>query len=181
MLRPKVIYRNNALQRKKVIYLQNKKSQAAMEFLMTYGWAILVVLVVIGALAYFGVLSPSNFVPETCQFPINLECEDYRVTTPSGNGQIQFTVRNGGGKDVEITKMNASTDNFGSTVSCVNTTSKTLLNGDAKDFTLRGCAIPTDYAGSSKKIKWSVKITWKYFGSSFTHTSNGELMSKVEK
>jgi len=30
-----------------------KKSQAAMEFLMTYGWAILVVLVAIGALAYF--------------------------------------------------------------------------------------------------------------------------------
>jgi len=26
-----------------------KKAQAAMEFLMTYGWAILVVLVVIGA------------------------------------------------------------------------------------------------------------------------------------
>ena len=31
-----------------------KKSQAAMEFLMTYGWAIVIVLVAIGALAYFG-------------------------------------------------------------------------------------------------------------------------------
>ena len=38
----------------------HKKSQAAMEFLMTYGWAILVVLVAIGALAYFGVLSPCS-------------------------------------------------------------------------------------------------------------------------
>jgi len=34
-----------------------KKSQAAMEFLMTYGWAILVVLVALGALAYLAVLS----------------------------------------------------------------------------------------------------------------------------
>jgi hypothetical protein len=34
-----------------------KKSQAAMEFLMTYGWAILVVLVAIGVLAYFGVFN----------------------------------------------------------------------------------------------------------------------------
>ena len=34
----------------------NKKSQAALEFIMTYGWAILVVLVAIGALAYFGIL-----------------------------------------------------------------------------------------------------------------------------
>lgn len=44
----------------------NKRAQAALEFLMTYGWAILVVLAAIGALAYFGVLSPSNFVPERC-------------------------------------------------------------------------------------------------------------------
>lgn len=41
-----------------------KKGQAAMEFLMTYGWAILVVLIAIGALAYFGVLSPERFKPE---------------------------------------------------------------------------------------------------------------------
>ena len=32
------------------------RAQAAMEFLMTCGWAIIVVLVVIGALAYFGFL-----------------------------------------------------------------------------------------------------------------------------
>lgn len=38
-----------------------KKSQAAMEFLMTYGWAILVVLVFLGALTYFGVFNPDNF------------------------------------------------------------------------------------------------------------------------
>ena len=41
-----------------------KKSQQAMEFLMTYGWAIIVVLVAIGALAYFGVLNIKNLSPE---------------------------------------------------------------------------------------------------------------------
>jgi len=50
-----------------------KKSQAAMEFLMTYGWAILVVLVAIAALAYFGVLSPEKFLPDR---PISdVKCE----------------------------------------------------------------------------------------------------------
>jgi hypothetical protein len=46
----------------------NKKGQAAMEFLMTYGWAILVVLAAIAALAYFGVLSPSKLLPERTLF-----------------------------------------------------------------------------------------------------------------
>ena len=34
---------------------------------MTYGWAILVVLIAIGVLAYFGVLSPERFLPENLQ------------------------------------------------------------------------------------------------------------------
>lgn len=38
----------------------NRKEQAGLEFLMTYGWAILVVLVTIAVLAYFGVLSPTK-------------------------------------------------------------------------------------------------------------------------
>lgn len=49
---------------------RNRKGQAAMEFLMTYGWAILVVLAAIGALAYFGVLSPPGIYNEekhTCE------------------------------------------------------------------------------------------------------------------
>ena len=40
-------------------YLSNKqkKGQSAMEFLTTYGWAILILIAVIGLLAYFGVFS----------------------------------------------------------------------------------------------------------------------------
>ncbi len=37
-----------------------KKSQAALEFLITYGWAFLVILLMIGTLSYFGILSPSQ-------------------------------------------------------------------------------------------------------------------------
>ncbi|MCX6742298.1 MAG: hypothetical protein NTX24_03965 [Candidatus Pacearchaeota archaeon] len=42
----------------------SKKGQAAMEFLMTYGWAILIAIIAIAALIAFGVLNPS--VQESC-------------------------------------------------------------------------------------------------------------------
>lgn len=42
-----------------------KKGQAAIEFLFTYGWAILVVLAAIGTLAYFDVISPCRFNSES--------------------------------------------------------------------------------------------------------------------
>jgi hypothetical protein len=57
----------------------NKKGQAAMEFLMTYGWAILAAIIAIGALAWFGVFRPS--VPETCTISAPFSCgEDTSVT-----------------------------------------------------------------------------------------------------
>ncbi len=37
---------------------------AIFEFIMVYGWAILVVVVAVGALAYFGLLSPNNILPQ---------------------------------------------------------------------------------------------------------------------
>ncbi len=49
----------------------HRKSQSAMEYLMTYGWSILIIAVVLGALAYLGVFNPLYFAPKanpgTCQ------------------------------------------------------------------------------------------------------------------
>ena len=59
--------------------IRHKKSQAAMEFLMTYGWAILVVLAAIAALAYFGVLSPEKFLPEKCLIETGFTCISSKV------------------------------------------------------------------------------------------------------
>jgi hypothetical protein len=43
---------------------RRKKGQAAMEFLMTYGWAILIAIIAIAALIAFGVLNPP--IQEVC-------------------------------------------------------------------------------------------------------------------
>jgi len=56
------------------------KAQSAMEYLMTYGWAILIIAVVLGALFSLGVFSGSSLLahivhsksrlplPESCSF-----------------------------------------------------------------------------------------------------------------
>ncbi|NQU98897.1 hypothetical protein HQ533_05515 [Candidatus Woesearchaeota archaeon] len=68
----------------------HKKGQAALEFLTTYGWAFLVILVMIGALAYFGVLNPSRFVPDTCTFSGTFMCED----AVAAAGSVTVKLRN---------------------------------------------------------------------------------------
>lgn len=58
----------------KLNLMRKRNAQAAMEFLMTYGWALLVVLVVIGALWYMGVLNPESNVPDQCNLGSGFTC-----------------------------------------------------------------------------------------------------------
>ncbi|MBD3163915.1 hypothetical protein GF323_01835 [Candidatus Woesearchaeota archaeon] len=84
-----------------------KRAQAAMEFLMTYGWAILVVLVAIGALAYFGVLSPERFLPERCDGPAGLTCLDKATViagdaATAGEAYLEIAMKNNLGYPILI-------------------------------------------------------------------------------
>ena len=46
--------------------MKRHKAQSAMEYLMTYGWAILIIAVVLGALFSLGVFSGSNILGTAC-------------------------------------------------------------------------------------------------------------------
>jgi hypothetical protein len=70
-----------------------KRAQAAMEFLMTYGWALLVVLVAIGALAFFGVLNPGQFLPDQCVLFAGVSC--ISSFADANSDQLKFTFQNG--------------------------------------------------------------------------------------
>ena len=85
-----------------------KKGQAAMEFLMTYGWAILVVLAAIAALAYFGVLSPQNLLPERTTFTAPLPNVDTALVEADGSVEIAF--RNNVGVTIGLPLSGTGTD-----------------------------------------------------------------------
>ncbi len=46
--------------------MKGRKAQSAMEYLMTYGWAILIIAIVLAALFSLGVFSSSSFLGTTC-------------------------------------------------------------------------------------------------------------------
>jgi len=79
----------------------NRKGQAAMEFLMTYGWAILVVIAAIAALAYFGVLDPARLLPERCQFPAGVDCID-KPAIDSAASTVTLALRNNIGFKMQV-------------------------------------------------------------------------------
>ena len=89
--------------------MKSEKAQAAFEFLMTYGWALLVALVAISALIYFGVLNPKSVLPEKCVMFPGFTCIDAYATLGAGVGsaaQIRLTFQNGLGYDMNFGKYN---------------------------------------------------------------------------
>nr|HLC62999.1 hypothetical protein [Candidatus Nanoarchaeia archaeon] len=64
-----------------------KKAQAAMEFLMTYGWAVLVVMIIISSLYAMGIFSPN--VPNSCKIDSPFNCVDIKAES---NGKVTFAI-----------------------------------------------------------------------------------------
>ena len=87
-----------------------KRAQAAMEFLMTYGWAILVVIAAIAALAYFGVLSPDQMLPERTTFQAPVPSVDNAVVVAgdADAGTVTIPFKNNVGFTINITDVSGA-------------------------------------------------------------------------
>lgn len=82
------------------------RAQAAMEYLTTYAWAIMALVVVMGGIAYFGFGSINDYIPQSCEFPEPLLCEDFFVS----ESEISLLLTNTGSDDLLFSKMNVSHD-----------------------------------------------------------------------
>ncbi len=151
-----------------------KKGQAAMEFLMTYGWAILVVLVAIGALAYFGVLNPSRFLPSSCTVAPGIGCDEFKVT--ASDDSVQLLLRNGMGEDLSSVSVAIS----GCTASAEADGGDSWNDGDVlggtDGITLTSC---TGVGATDSRFKSDVAVTYTSSGG-LNHTRTGEVTTKVE-
>ena len=76
-----------------------KRGQSAMEYLMTYGWAILVIIIVIAVLFYIGVLNPRNVTPTSCTFPPGISCSSFKLIE---DGTLKLTIGQATGHRMRI-------------------------------------------------------------------------------
>ena len=83
-----------------------KKSQAALEFLSTYGWAFLVTLIMVGGLSGIGVLDGSRFTSESCLVGSPFFCERFVV----GDDGFLLSVRNSLSESLVVTGFSYETD-----------------------------------------------------------------------
>ena len=132
-----------------------QRGQAAMEFLMTYGWAILAAVIVIGVLASFGVFSPSKFIPTSCTLSAPFGCVQNQVAATTA--AVSIVIHNGGGSSMDV--ISVYVDGCGT-----DTTGYTMADGADQLVTITcGSAL-----ASGEKFSGDMTVT-------YTPTSGGLL------
>ena len=153
-----------------------KKSQAALEFLTTYGWAFLIILIMIGALAYFGILSPSKVLPNRCSFGTEFTCLDHKLTAIT----LDLRLKNNVGEAIDVTDVDFETE-AKEVFTCTNPTLPTSWkSGDVKELSFTAC----DGGGliQGEKGKVGIVITYNNVasGSTYSKQVKGEVYSTVQ-
>lgn len=152
----------------------SRSGQAALEFLMTYGWAILVVLVAIGALAYFGVLSPDKFLPAKCTLQAGIACLDYKATATT----VQIVLQNSLGSDISSVVVKAGGCGQDST------TKPTLSNGEKSPAYTITCDSDPITAGNQpltgSKYNAQLNVSYTLTDSGLSHTNVGQITTRIE-
>ncbi len=149
------------------------KAQAAMEFLMTYGWAILAVAVVIGVLDYTGILGGATLLPERCTIDpgSGLFCEDF-VAYP---GRVILRVRNILTSPVNIT--GASVSQGRNSCNLPSSASIYLKGENVGELSLFDGSTCLNLTLPGKKLKGDISIT--YIRQSLSRTAKGDTVVRV--
>lgn len=162
--------------------MKTRKGQAALEFLTTYGWAFLVILIMIGSLAYFGILNPSKILPNRCSFGPEFECLDWQISATSN--EIKLKMKNNFGDPIVIDTFTVDSETS-TALSCDSPSNigqgSVWGTASVRDFVLSNCNIGAAGFIQGQKDKVLVKLTYYSVksGAAYTHETNGEIFSSV--
>ncbi len=161
-----------------------RKSQFALEFIATYGWAIMVILIMFSALSYFGVLNPSKILPSRCNLGLEFHCIDHLITYGSDgtDGVFKIKLRNSLGQAVAISSVELSSETETQfTCTTLPAYPDPWKSGETIDLIWGACnpkavGFP---AGEKAKISLTVSYYIKSSGSSYKRTVKGDVFSNV--
>ncbi len=142
-----------------------RKGQAAMEFLMTYGWAILAAVIAIGVLAYFGVFSPGKYVTGNAVVNPPFYINAWNAKASTG---VTLELKNNGGEDYEIQSVDIS--------NCGSDSTATSIPADTSAAITVACTTPL-LEGES--FKGDITVSYRKEGSTVDLTSTGTAAGKV--
>jgi len=151
-----------------------RKAQITMESLLLYGAAILVVLLAIAALMYFGVFSFGDVLPQKCDLSATnvFSCNAYSIVSDT----MSIEVENTQSKSVEIIGAEFISDDEGLTTECTGSGGMTITPGKTDIIDLTCSEVGYE---QGDRVSGTLQIRYEFSDSELEQTGQGELSIAV--
>ncbi|MDD5182461.1 MAG: hypothetical protein PHC66_04845 [Candidatus Nanoarchaeia archaeon] len=156
--------------------MYNKKAQSALEYLLTYGWAILIVIIVGASLYALGVFNPGTFTGKRVTGFTQFQVIDHKL---DDNGEMTLMIGNRLGKAVEVGNVSFEYKND----VCYNATyasSHFTLGPNTELSITEDCTAEWGNLDLRSSYSIIVDIEFDDPDSALTHTDSGTLFGAVE-
>lgn len=146
---------------------RKNRGQATMEYLATYGWAVLIIVVIGVVIWQSGVLSVGKSIPPGKSGFSQVRPLDWKA---QASGTTEVTVVNNAGTKVTLTGVSSTYCTGGSA-------SGDLLPGQSTPLTLTGCSF---IGNVGESYKMDLTISYSNPSSGLDHASVGTIWGSLE-
>ena len=165
----------------------NKKGQITLESLLLYGVAILVVLLAVGALTYFGILDLGRLLPDRCNLASagTLSCDEWAVSS-ADDGTVSLGLRNIGARSLDIRSATFTPDGA-QAVACTleipvdedgESQYPRIQSGQIRGLVL-DCDEGTIEQSPGQKLRGNLEIVFRFSDGAIDNPVGGQLIATV--
>lgn len=157
----------------------SRKSQAALEFLTTYAWAFILIIILIAAISYFGILRPQMILPDRCTFGSEFSCLAYQIS--AADNQLRLRLKNNLASPVTMASITVGSETS-TQYTCTNPAlPSNMPGGNITDLAFTDCntALAGFVAGDKAKVLVKINYYDVAAGPSYVHSVQGEVYSTV--
>lgn len=160
----------------------SSRGQAALEFISTYGFAFLMLLVTLSVLSYFGVFNTSSFRSSSCSFPQGISCTDYVLDradpgVPPGFGPyVRMNLTNSYGVNITLTAAQLSLRESETLTACAPLPTNW---GDGTSFIL-WCEFPSALFLPGTFYQGTVVVNFTQIGGGYSHSVTGRFATSAQ-
>ncbi|MCX6772520.1 MAG: hypothetical protein NTV88_01985 [Candidatus Micrarchaeota archaeon] len=151
-----------------------KKGQAALDFLMTYGWALLIIALAAAAIVALGILDMGSFIGSRATGFSQIEPIGWSL---DHTGVFNIKLKNNAGTDINVTSVTTSYNSVAGNCSALNPPVGISLPEGSESGVINACTFGAINPGASYSLRLNINYTDSETG--FSYTDAGTVTGKV--
>lgn len=154
-----------------------QRSQTALEYLVTYGWVVLIIAIALASFYALGVFNTKSYVNDVCAIRVDITCQD---TVLSTNGLLSLSITQDTSDPINITAIACDTNQ--SLVNAEHLAPPIYMpTGENATFTVTCYSNGSPYSASVGALySGYLLVSYTDLATQFSYTASGSVALRVK-